>query len=105
MIIDLSYAALLFNVLVIKIVERYIIRWVNEMNKKLLPERKPTRLKGYDYGFAGAYFITVCIRKRMQILSEIELTSVGEGLARNPQSSHIRFGEPHALLPLFAKNG
>ena len=57
-----------------------------------LPKRKSTRLKNYDYSSAGAYFVTICIRDRMHILSEIvkaDLTAtgkttdpaVGEGLA------------------------
>ena len=50
------------------------------------------KLKNYDYSSAGAYFVTICIRDRMNILSEIvktDLTAtdktnglvVGEGLA------------------------
>ena len=41
-----------------------------------LPQRKSARLKHCDYGTPGAYFITICIRDRHCILSEI----VGEGL-------------------------
>ena len=60
---------------------------------KELPKRKSTRLKNFDYSSAGAYFVTICIRDRMHILSEItvktDLTAtdktnglaVGEGLA------------------------
>ena len=40
-----------------------------------LPKRKPTRLKGYDYSRAGAYFVTICTKNKRCILSEI----VGEG--------------------------
>ena len=62
-------------------------------NEKALPKRKSTRLKNFDYSSAGAYFVTICIRDRMHILSEItvktDLTAtdktnglaVGEGLA------------------------
>ena len=61
-------------------------------NDKDLPKRKSTRLKNYDYSSAGAYFVTICVRDRMQILSEIVRTdltaadrtngiAVGEGLA------------------------
>ena len=69
--------------------------WVIKMDKeKELPKRKPTRLKNFDYSSAGAYFVTICIRDRMNILSEIVKTdiasadktnrsAVGEGL-RNP---------------------
>ncbi len=42
-----------------------------------IPERKPTRLSGYDYAAAGAYFITICTQDRKEILSTI----VGEGSA------------------------
>ena len=61
-------------------------------NEKCLPKRKSTRLKNFDYSSAGAYFVTICVRDRMQILSEIVRTdlpatyktietAVGEGLA------------------------
>ena len=36
-----------------------------------LPNRKPTRLKSYDYSTPGAYFITVCTREKRCILSRI----------------------------------
>ena len=36
-----------------------------------LPKRKPTRLKDYDYSTPGAYFITICVKERKQILSKI----------------------------------
>ena len=60
--------------------------------EKNLPKRKPTRLKNFDYSSRGAYFVTICVRDRMQILSEIvrsdisaisktTATAVGEGLA------------------------
>ena len=70
-----------------------IMLWVMKMdNDKDLPKRKSTRLKNFDYSSVGTYFVTICIRDRMQILSEIvrtDLTSadetigiaVGEGLA------------------------
>lgn len=42
---------------------------------KVLPRRKPARLKKFDYSTNGAYFITICTEKRKNILSTI----VGEG--------------------------
>lgn len=36
------------------------------------PARKRNRLKDYDYGTPGAYFITVCTRGRARILSHIQ---------------------------------
>ena len=46
------------------------------MTKKL-PQRKPTRLRNYDYSQAGYYFITICTHNRKNLLSNI---IVGEGL-------------------------
>ncbi|MFR8010986.1 MAG: transposase [Clostridia bacterium] len=55
-----------------------------------LPNRKPNRLKGYDYAGNGAYFITICTKGRKCILSripvgnaalsvpKIELTAIGK---------------------------
>ena len=47
-----------------------------------LPKRKPTRLKEYDYGTPGAYFVTICTHYRECILSNI----VGEGLCALPKN-------------------
>ena len=37
----------------------------------MLPERKPTRLKHFDYSHFGVYFITICIAERRCLLSKI----------------------------------
>ncbi len=61
-------------------------------NEKELPQRKSTRLKDFNYSSEGAYFITMCVRDRVRLLSEIVKTdlvitdetigyAVGEGLA------------------------
>lgn len=39
------------------------------------PKRKPNRLKNYDYSQVGAYFITLCIQNRNEILGDF----VGDG--------------------------
>ena len=36
-----------------------------------LPNRKSNRLRTHDYSSAGSYFITICVKERKQILSEI----------------------------------
>ena len=41
------------------------------MNEKTLPKRKQLRLKDYDYSTSGAYFITVCVKNRKELLSKI----------------------------------
>jgi len=37
-----------------------------------LPQRKPQRLKGYDYSRNNAYFITICTQNRLPILGRME---------------------------------
>ena len=46
------------------------------MNK--LPERKRTRLRGFDYSSDGMYFLTICVNQRKNILSEIVFDSDNE---------------------------
>ena len=36
-----------------------------------LPDRKKNRLENYDYSQYGAYFITICVKNRKKILSQI----------------------------------
>ena len=51
-----------------------------------LPTRKPNRLQNYDYSTPGAYFITICLKDRRNLLWE----SVGASIARpnRPPLSH-----------------
>ena len=44
--------------------------------------RKPIRLENYDYSQNGAYFITICVKDRLPILSEISASAVGASIAR-----------------------
>ena len=37
-----------------------------------LPKRKNIRLKNYDYSKAGMYFITICIKDRIELLGQIK---------------------------------
>lgn len=50
--------------------------------KDNLPIRKKLRLQGYDYSEKGIYFVTICIKNRIEILgkiknNQIKLTNVG----------------------------
>ena len=36
-----------------------------------LPKRKSVRLKDFDYSSNGAYFITVCVKDKQQMLGQI----------------------------------
>ena len=54
------------------------------------PNRKPTRLKDYDYSRPGAYFITICTKERKNLLCDI---IVGEGLCALPQIDMTEIGK------------
>ena len=56
-----------------------------------LPERKPTRLKDYDYSSPGAYFVTICTQDRKQILSKISI--VGTGVLDRPRNELTYYGK------------
>lgn len=45
------------------------------------PERRPNRLPEYDYSSNGVYFITICVKNRAKLLSEI----VGGGALDAPE--------------------
>ena len=53
-----------------------------------LPNRKPTRLKEYDYSQNGAYFITICTHNRKCILSNI----VG-AIHESPENKLTQYGK------------
>ena len=55
---------------------------------KCLPKRKHPRLKCYDYGNMGAYFVTICTQNRRCLLSRI----VGRGLAP-AETLHTEYGQ------------
>ena len=54
-----------------------------------LPKRKHNRLQGFDYSTPGAYFITVCVKDRKNLLSRI----VGGGALDAPQNRLTEAGE------------
>lgn len=55
-----------------------------------LPQRKQNRLNSYDYGQNGAYFITICVKDRKNILSII---NVGTGVLDCPEIRLLNHGE------------
>ena len=54
----------------------------------MLPQRKRTRLKGFNYNGNGKYFITICTKDKKKILSEI----VGDDHDR-PALKLTKYGE------------
>jgi len=57
-----------------------------------LTKRKDMRLKDYDYSSSGAYFVTICIKDRKRILSDIS-KPVGGGAFDAPLIPQIRLTE------------
>ena len=55
-------------------------------------KRKDLRLKQYDYSSEGAYFVTICIKDRMRLLSEI-IKPVGVGAHDDPQIRLTKIGK------------
>ena len=48
------------------------------------------RLKQYDYSSKDAYFITICVKDRKRILSDIITPSVGVGAHDDPLIPQVR---------------
>ncbi len=59
------------------------------MEEKKLPNRKTMRAKYFDYSSTGAYFLTVCTKGKMHILSRI----VGTGVLDRPQTELLHSGK------------
>ncbi len=53
-----------------------------------LNDRKPNRLKNYDYSSNGLYFVTICTKDRVQYLSEI---TTGNGELIENYTEHGNF--------------
>ena len=69
-----------------------------------LPKRRKNRLENYDYGKNGAYFITVCVKDRKEILCHI----VGADTIRPCKIILSRYGkvvdEAIRNIPLYYDN-
>ncbi|MGN0542256.1 MAG: transposase [Acutalibacteraceae bacterium] len=76
------------------------------------PNRKPNRLKGYDYSENGVYFITICVQNKEHILSKIvvgegsplpKLTAYGQIVDKNIRQINERyptvFVEKYVVMP------
>ena len=56
----------------------------NSMNDNF-KSRKCVRLRHFDYNSLGIYFVTICVKDRMPILSNLESLSVGVGALDDPK--------------------
>ena len=61
-----------------------------------IPNRKPTRCKNFDYSSAGAYFITICVKDRKNLLGQIVGTGVLDG-PLNKLSDYGKIAERYIL--------
>jgi REP element-mobilizing transposase RayT len=66
-----------------------------------LPQRKPNRLKGYDYSQNGAYFITICAKDRAELFGRIicEPTPVRAATCRPPTTESATANEWQIATP------
>ena len=55
----------------------------------VLPQRKPNRLPDFDYSTPGAYFITICVKNRKNLL----WADVGASIARLPNPRLSPWGQ------------
>ena len=53
------------------------------------PQRKPNRLKGFDYSTPSAYFVTICTKDRQCLLGSI----VGAAISRPPSLVPTQVGK------------
>ena len=67
------------------------------MDEKDLPKRKHPRLKEFDYSQGGAYFITICVQNRKNVLAKFDYTNkedvVGRGLAPAVKIQNTLYGQ------------
>ena len=54
-----------------------------------IPQRQPHRLRNFDYGSNGAYFITICVNHRNELLGKIY---VGAAIGRPPTIKLSHYG-------------
>ena len=59
------------------------------MDKNKYPNRRPTRLKEYDYSSNGRYFVTICVQDRKLLLGSVV---VGDAVLDVPEMRLSRFG-------------
>ncbi len=62
----------------------------------MFAKRKPNRLDNYDYGKNGAYFITICVKDKLPILSAINGTPEADCLL-NPKLTEIGMIAEHGI--------
>jgi len=67
-------------------------------NPIVLPGRKHLRLRGYDYAFAGVYFVTICSAGKRPVFGSIR----GERAVLSPAGEIVR-SEWTALVERFAR--
>ena len=69
---------------------------------KTLPNRKPNRLREFDYASNGVYFITICTKDRRHMLSRI----VGAATCRPNDSGYMtEHGEPIPCRIVLSESG
>ncbi len=68
--------------------------------KNNLPQRKEIRLKNYDYSIEGYYFITICIKDKLQLLGKF----VGVAPQGDPQIYKIKLSREGKIIDKYINN-
>ena len=63
-----------------------------------MEERKPLRLKNFDYSKNGAYFITICTKDRKPLLSSIVGADVLDGPSNASRHTPTVTLKPHGIV-------
>ena len=70
-----------------------------------LPNRRYNRLKNYNYNQNGAYFITVCVKNRHEILSTITVGNAALGVPSEPLGvPSVKLSEYGETVKIFFEN-
>lgn len=67
-----------------------------------LPKRKNMRLKDYDYSQNGAYFITICVKDKQELLGKIDVGATVPG--RSASSPQIELSEIGRIVDVAIKH-
>ncbi len=75
-----------------------------DMVDRGLPSRRSIRLKAYDYGEVGAYFVTLCTRDRACLFGDIVDDAVrlsAYGQIVNEEWAYTELLRPHVVLDAY----
>ncbi len=67
-----------------------MLRYAPDRRKR---NRRSVRLSGYDYGEAGAYFVTICTQNREPFFNNSKVRSLAEQCWEASHSRHVELDQ------------